>query len=52
MSIKKPGKLGWMACRQEVATSSDRLETGMRNEFGQELSDAHHRRVAVAAADK
>ena len=50
MSIKQLGELGWIGCWQEVAASSDRLETAVWNGFGQDLGDSHHRRVAIAAA--
>ena len=50
MNFEQAGELGWIRRRQKVAASSDRLETALRNSLSQDLSDAHHRRVAIAAA--
>lgn len=31
MNVEQAGQLGWIGRRQEVAASSDRLQTGVRN---------------------
>ena len=50
MHFEQAGELGRIRRRQKVAASSDRLETALRNDLGQDFGNAHHRRVAIAAA--
>ena len=49
MNFEQAGELGWIRRRQKVAASRDRRETASRNNLSQDLSDAHQRRVAIAA---